>query len=540
MSSQSTLVWFLESATEARGAGEWEEALLRYETSLSRVSKEGDARVASEILRGIGNVHYARGDFENAREVFQVSLSIAEVCELKEETVSALNCLAVVDQYAGAIDEAEGLYIRARDIAEELGDARREAMIEQNLGTLANIRGDVELALERYQRAFDRFTEQGDLLATARSLCNMGMAYVDLGAWAPAERCFADAYRIANRIGDREMLGTVEINRSELYLRCDRLDEGLEACDRAFELFTNLESKAGLAEASKFYGAILRRLRKHDLAATHLELAAQLSRLCRDRLLEAEVERERAMLHSEAGRNREALRSLNIASDIFREFRASRELPDIDRQLNLLESAYLQSARHWAARLEAEDPFATGRAERVSEYACLLAEEMGIRGRELTRLRLAGLLHDVGKTELLDEMPLNSDDLTADEWALVNSSVDRSERIVSDLNLPWDMIPIVRGRHEKWDGSGYPDGLHGREIPLHARIIAVAEAYDALTTDSNDHVAVSSEEALRRLDHLAGVSLDPHLVELLRREIENAAGDSTVELIYRDPSATSN
>ena len=101
MRSHATLTWFMQSAAAARNSGAWEEALAQYETSLSLVPKEGDARLAADILRGIGNVHYARGDLENASDIFGASLHIAESSGLSEQTASALNCLGVVEQFCG-------------------------------------------------------------------------------------------------------------------------------------------------------------------------------------------------------------------------------------------------------------------------------------------------------------------------------------------------------------------------------------------------------------------------------------------------------
>lgn len=332
----TTLSWYLQAAVEARGSGAWERAIGSYEASLRRVPAEGDATVAAEILRGIGNVHYSRGDFDEAREVFMASLAIAEANALEEQAGAALNCLGAVEQFAGAPGEAEALYLRARDIAAARGDERRAAMIEQNLATLASVAGLPELALRRYEAAHARFVKLGDERAAARVLQNMGMAYVDLENWAAAERAFDEAARVALALGEPETLATVAVNRTELHLRRGRLEEARECCDLAMELFGGVHSKAGMAESCKFSGVIYRELGSAQLAEAQLDLAVGLARICGDRLLEAEVERERGVLHIHLGRGAEARRALDRARSLFGEMRAAREALDVEARLAAL------------------------------------------------------------------------------------------------------------------------------------------------------------------------------------------------------------
>lgn len=335
----TTLSWYLDSAVEARRTGAWERALKSYEASLGRVAAEGDPAVAAEILRGIGAVHYTRGDFNQARDVFEASLAVAESNGLAEQTAAALNCLAAVEQFAGALGEAEALYLRARAITESCGDHRRAAMIEQNLATLANVRGDPELALLRHQSAYQRFAALGDQRGAAGVLQNMGMAYVDVESWAAAERAFEEASVLAEALDDRETLATVEINRTALYLRRGRLEEARDCCDRAMELFSGVQSKAGMAESCKFSGVIYRELGSVELAEGQLELAAGLARICGDRLLEAEVERERGLLHVRVGRRADARRSLRRAHSLFGELCATRDVLDVEARLATLPAA---------------------------------------------------------------------------------------------------------------------------------------------------------------------------------------------------------
>src|SRR5690606_19276554 len=319
----------VEAARAAERAGAWDESLARYEQAFGRLAREGTAARAAELLRWIGTVHCERGDLEVAGELCEASLAVAEASGAREHVAAALNCLAIVEQRAGRLGEAERFYIQARALADELGDVRLGAMVEQNLGTLANIRGDVGGALASYASALERYRRLGDLRGAAWALNNMGMAHVDLGEWEQAETCYDEAFSLGDRLHDTALLGLLELNRAELHLRRGWFDRAREACDRAFEIQSRLRSHGGLGEANKLYGILYRETNKPALADVHLTQAVALARRCQDRLLEAEALSEHALVHLAEERNREALECLNRAHALFGELRARRELLDL-------------------------------------------------------------------------------------------------------------------------------------------------------------------------------------------------------------------
>ena len=375
-------------------------------------------------------------------------------------------------------------------------------------------RGLVLLADER------RNTVERHLESTAAVLTNMGMAYVDLEHWASAEECFDRAYEQADRLRDSGLLAAVDLNRSELHLRRGRLDDARESCDRAFEAYSRIGSEAGRGEAYKLYACIAREGGKPYLATTHFDSALGLARSCGDRLLEAETEAERAILLLAREDNAEALRSLNRAHGLFAEMEARRELFDLDRRLDRLEATYLEVVERWGASIEAKDQYTAGHCERVADYACMLAAAVGYSGRDLTWFRMGGFLHDVGKTVVPARVLNKPGKLTDEEWAVMKSHTTVGDRIVRDLNFPWDIAPIVRSHHERWDGRGYPDGLSGTAIPLSARILCVADVYDALTTARSYRAALTHAEAMGIMERDCGAAFDPELLPLFRRLLE--------------------
>jgi len=178
---------------------------------------------------------------------------------------------------------------------------------------------------------------------------------------------------------------------------------------------------------------------------------------------------------------------------------------------------FLHTAEALAEAVNSRDPYTGGHVRRVSEYALLIAGECGLSNEEKESLRLASILHDIGKIGIEDAILGKGGLLTEAEALKMRTHPDIGARILGFVEEMRDVIPCVLYHHEWFDGSGYPEGLKGKEIPLHARIIAVADAYDALTTDRPYRKAMVSVEAVEGMAVEGGTHFDPSLVEILQR-----------------------
>ena len=512
--TSGTLQECIYRAREAESIGEYDQALQGYERALTLIAHEGDARTAAQLLRWIGAVHRQRGDNELALELYEASLAIAEANELADQIASCCNSIGIVKQFAGEPDVAETLYRRARGLANTDGNERLVAMVDQNLGALANMRGDVPAALLNYTSALFRYRRLGDQSSATRALNNMGMSHVDLGELDAAAACFEQALELALATRDLGTLGHIQLNRAELFLKRQQFEQARQCCDDGFSLFTQLDSRAGLASAYKFYGILYRETGKTQLADIHLGLAWNIASGVGNVLLQAEVQHELARVHLEERRHLDAIGCLNRAHSFFHLLQARREILDVDEQLDEVESTYLRVVQRWGTEaIESKDPYTAGHSERVAEYTCRLAAAIGINGRELTWLRIGAFLHDVGKTVVPGGVLIKPGVLNESEWGMMKQHTLVGDEIVSGLELPYDVRPMARSHHERWDGQGYPDRLAGHDIPLAARVLSVADVYDALTTARSYRNPFSAEEARRILDHQAGRALDPQLVE---------------------------
>lgn len=181
-----------------------------------------------------------------------------------------------------------------------------------------------------------------------------------------------------------------------------------------------------------------------------------------------------------------------------------------------LEQAHQELLEMMVANLEARDPYTSGHSRRVARNARIIARAVGLSKRQVDRIAVAALLHDVGKIhEVFAPLLRKPDRLTPEEWAIMETHPIKSAELVAKVSQLKDALGPVRHHHENWDGSGYPDGLAGEEIPLGARIIMFADTVDAMTTDRPYRRAMGLEEVRSELIRQRGKQFDPEICDRL-------------------------
>ena len=169
-----------------------------------------------------------------------------------------------------------------------------------------------------------------------------------------------------------------------------------------------------------------------------------------------------------------------------------------------------------AATVDAKDHYTYGHSEKVAKYATAIAQELGYSQDSLESVRVAALLHDIGKIGVPDHLLGKSRPLSPKEWEVMRSHPDLGVAILKHIDAIKDCLVAVLHHHERYDGSGYPAGLKGENIPLNARILAVADAYDAMTSERPYRQGkMTCEQALAELTRCAGKQFDPRVVEVL-------------------------
>jgi putative two-component system response regulator len=186
----------------------------------------------------------------------------------------------------------------------------------------------------------------------------------------------------------------------------------------------------------------------------------------------------------------------------------------VQEQAQRIQELFLQGVQMLARALEAKDAYTRGHSIRVSQYAVATAAELGFAGPSLDGIRLGGELHDIGKIGTREAVLHKPSSLTPDEFRQITEHPALGERMLSPLaHESPDVLRIVRSHHERLDGRGFPDGLRGERIPIEARIVAVADSFDAMTTRRPYREARPLDDAMLELRRVAGTQLDPEVVE---------------------------
>ena len=191
--------------------------------------------------------------------------------------------------------------------------------------------------------------------------------------------------------------------------------------------------------------------------------------------------------------------------------------------LQELEHANLASIVTLAMTMEAKDPYTNGHSSRVRTWATAVGQELGLSGSQLQDLSYAGELHDIGKLAWPDSILLANRRLTDEEWAIVREHPRRGTELLKHLTFLSDILPAILYHHERLDGKGYPEGLTGDQIPLEAKILAVVDSYDAMTSARPYRPALSHEAAAAELRRCTGTQFEPRVVEAFLRLVRNGS-----------------
>jgi putative nucleotidyltransferase with HDIG domain len=176
---------------------------------------------------------------------------------------------------------------------------------------------------------------------------------------------------------------------------------------------------------------------------------------------------------------------------------------------------FMSTIKALAAAIDEKDPYTRGHSERVSKLSVLIARSLGLGAREVRNVQIGSLLHDVGKIGIDDRILRKPSVLTDDEYRYMKQHPEKGASMLAPIKNMKEINPAVRHHHERWDGGGYPAGLRAEEIPLIARIVNVADTFDAMTTNRPYQKAMSVERAVARLKELAGSAHDPQLVNVV-------------------------
>lgn len=403
------------------------EAIQCYEAAIAAAERAGDHAVLAEALRRLAVVRHHRNESAAARELCRRSYDVA--CEAANDLMAAeaLNTLGGLDLKTGRIDDARAHFLKAL----ERGGHSRElgARVEQNLGILANIQGELGAAVAHYERSLEAYRANNDEHGCAIAYANLGIAHTDLKQYDRADEYLRRGFDIAERAGDATLQGLCLVNHAEVHYVRGRYDEARRNAEAALAIFDQLDTRTEKSEAYRLIGMVYRETGRPAIAESRLRTAIEL-----------------------------AVSSGSVLNE----------------------------------------------AEASVELALLLQGMGPLDETTQTTIRLGAYLHDVGKVRVPHEILNKPGPLTRDEFEVVQMHPIWGLELLAAVEFPWDLKPIIRWHHERYDGTGYPDRLRGDEIPLAAQIVGVVDVYDALTTARSYRPAMSSQAALAEMERCRG------------------------------------
>ena len=223
--------------------------------------------------------------------------------------------------------------------------------------------------------------------------------------------------------------------------------------------------------------------------------------------------------HNEIG---DLAANFNVMSDAIVE-----AIEQLKRAANENQQLFISSIRMLAAAIDAKDPYTRGHSERVARYSMAIGKNLGLPEKEMRNLRISALLHDVGKIGIDDRILRKPGALSDDEFEVMKQHPAKGAAIMSGVAQLIDIIPGMKYHHEKWAGGGYPDNLEGEQIPMQARIVAIADTFDAMTTNRPYQKAMDIGYTVEKIRSFAGTRFDPRVVEAFANAVRR--GDITIE-----------
>jgi HD-GYP domain-containing protein (c-di-GMP phosphodiesterase class II) len=191
-----------------------------------------------------------------------------------------------------------------------------------------------------------------------------------------------------------------------------------------------------------------------------------------------------------------------------------------------LRQSYLESTRALVAAVEARDPYTHDHSQRVGHYAKTIAIRLNLSQREISRIETAAILHDIGKIGIPDSILRKTEKLLPDEFDVIRGHPSIGVKILGHTTYLRRELPIILHHHEQFDGSGYPDGLVGEKIPIGARVLAAADALDAMLSRRAYRPALTMREARGELERHRGTQFDPTVVDVLLDWLDEMDGDA--------------
>jgi putative nucleotidyltransferase with HDIG domain len=516
------------------------EAIQEHQKILALCREVPQQTVKSESYLQIGQLLCKQGDFDRALGYVQRAIAAYRRQGNQLNLCKALRNLGVIYVELGDLEEADITYKEAISIAQEAGDRLLHADLINNMGAILNMRGKRNEALELYTKSLIIYERMKEIRKNAYTKNNIGITLAEMERTEEALAYFMEAHAIAHEIKDSSLELIVDINLADLFLKQEDFDAAQRHLESAEKHLKKSSAVNGnLVEVKKLAGMVAARRGDTDLALALLSEACELGRQLGTQYTEAEVLLERGTVLKTMGRHFEALSDLEASYLMYTHVDAPGKRDTVERVIGSIENLYLDVFDSMAKEVERKDEYTRGHSDRVASLALILGKDCGLRPHMLKTLVAAGLLHDIGKISLDSAVLKKTGPLTDEERCQIQKHPELGVDLLRGKEFPWNFKPFILHHHEKLDGTGYPMGLKGEDVPLGARILSIVDVFDALTSERVYRPAFSIEQSLQIMNEESGTSFDPILLRRFCKLVHDGKVTSVInskaskEEVYR-------
>lgn len=515
--------------------GKHDLAIKEYQKILKLCRDAEHLSVKSETFTQIGQLLAKQGDHDKALGYLQRAIGAYRRLNDLKGMCKALRNLGVVYVELGEFEEAELTYDEAIVNAQEIGDRLLYADLVNNLGTIMNMRGNWHRALELYRESLLIYETEKEIRKQAYTENNLAITLSEQGLNDEAFEYFQKAHETGTAINDAALVLIVDINLADLYLKKEQLSEAEFHCRKAHQYLVDSNLVNGnLVEIKKIFGKIARTRKELAAALEYFDEGLHISREIGAKFLEAEVLMERGILLRDMDRHFDSLENLESSYHMYTALKAEGKQEETERIIKSIEELYLEIFDLMSQKVDRKDKYTKGHSDRVASFALLLAKELGMKPQVLKSIVAAALLHDIGKIKINDRVLKKEGKLTEEEFELIKKHPGFGVELLRGKEFPWDIKPMILHHHEKLDGTGYPHGLKGEDIPTGVRIISIADVFDALTSDRVYRPAFDTGKALEIMEKESGSSFDPVLLKCFCNLIKAGKADMVINSKTRE------
>ena len=496
-----------------------------------------DKRSLATTYSNIGVVFGSQSRFDLAIAQHLKALAIFEEINDRNRIAHSLNCIGVIFRKRNNLERAEEYYLKALRIREETGDLSGLAKSYNNMGNLVKEKGDLENALDYHNRSLKLKEELGNKRGISVSYSNIGTIHLELEEYIPALEYYKNALSIVEELEDEEGISNNCNLIGHVMILLGKHEKALEYLERSLQIATRIGTRIYESDCYQELSNLYKAMGDYERAFLFFKKYSSLTQeifneKSAETIARLQIRYETEQKEKEAElyylRNVELRREINdrklvenqlVAQEQLLEERVKDRTFELQQSMEKLKKSVEGTIQTLSKIIESKDPYTSGHQLRVAELARLIAIEMGFNEERLEAIYMISLVHDIGKISIPQEILSRPGKLSELEQEIVRTHPQIGYDILSNVEFPWPVADVILQHQELYDGSGYPNGLKGNDIMIEARIIAVADVIESMTSHRPYRSTPGIDNAIGVITRNSGILYDPEVAEACVRLI---------------------